>query len=204
LHRTNGTHADRPDLGIGFAKKEAVMRRVSSLAVSLIAAVLALGVVPVGASAQTESPPPSDQGFVGAWHLATETPFGASQSLFTIMADGTVVFSDRPVFPGNEGFPNTFFSAGHGAWEQTGPTTAAATWLFFMTDGEGNFLGVITDSAEMTLGADGTSWSGPFSSSTSDPVGNVLFVGGGTAQATRITVQPLATPAASPAPSAAA
>jgi hypothetical protein len=178
------------------------MRRISPVAASLAATILALVSLPLGASAQTESPPPAGQGFVGAWHLATETPFGASQSLFTVNTDGTVVFSDRPVFPGNEGFPNTFFSAGHGAWEQTGPDTAAATWLFFMTDGEGNFLGVITDSVEMTLGADGNTWSGPFSSSTADPAGSVLFEGGGTVDATRITVQPLAIPEASPAPSA--
>ncbi len=112
------------------------------------------------------------------------------------MADGTVLFSDRPVFPGGAGFPVTFFSAGHGAWEQTGPNTAAATWAFFMTDGDGTFLGVVTDSTEMTLAPDGTSWTGPFSSSTADPSGNVLFVGGGTVHATRMTVQPLATPAA--------
>lgn len=174
------------------------MRRVSFLAVFLAAVILTIGSVRLGASAQ-DATPAAGGGFVGAWHLTTSTPFGASQSLITLTSDGTVHFSDRPVFPGGEGFPVTFFSAGHGSWEQTGPDTAAATWVFFMTDGEGNFLGVITDSAEMTLDADGASWSGPFSSSTADPAGNVLFVGGGTVEATRITVQPLATPAATPA-----
>jgi hypothetical protein len=179
------------------------MRRISSLPLSLVLAALAVGSLPLVASAQTSSPAIEDQGFVGAWQLATETPFGASQSLFTVNADGTVAFSDRPVFPGAEGFPVTHFSAGHGTWEQTSPDTASATWVFFMTDGDGNFLGVITDSAEMTLGADGTSWSGPFSSSTADPAGTVLFVGGGTVEATRIAVQPLASPAATtPPPSA--
>ena len=178
------------------------MRRVSAFVVSLVIAVLALGSVPFGAGAQSSSPAPAGQGFVGAWHLATETPFGASQSLITLSGDGTVMFSDRPVYPGSAGFPSTHFSAGHGSWEQTGPTTAAATWMIFMTDGDGNFLGIVTDSAELTLGPDADSWSGPFSSSTADPTGAVLYVGGGTGQATRIAVQPLATPAASPAPGA--
>jgi hypothetical protein len=160
-----------------------------------------LAPTPLGVRAQDGTPVAGGQGFVGAWHLATETPFGVSQSLITLMADGTVLFSDRPVFPGDAGFPATYFSAGHGTWEQTGPTTAAATWMFFMTDGDGNFLGIVTDSTEMTLDADGASWSGPFSSSTSDPAGNVLYVGGGTGQATRITVQPLATPVTTPAAS---
>jgi len=175
------------------------MRRVSFLIVFL-AAILTIGSARLGASAQDATPAPAGEGFVGAWDLTTSTPFGTSQSLITLMDDGTVLFSDRPVFPGDAGFPVTHFSAGHGAWQPTGPDTAAATWVFFMTDGEGNFLGVVTDSAEMILGADGNSWSGPFSSSTADPGGNVLYVGGGTVEATRITVQPLATPAATPAP----
>ena len=163
-------------------------------------ATLILGSAPLPTGAQTGTPPATDQGFVGAWHLTTETPFGASQSLITLTSDGTIVFTDRPVFPGGEGFPVTFISTAHGAWEQTGPTTAAATWVEFMTDGEGNFLGIITDSIEVTLDPDGAAWRGPFSSTTTDPSGNILFVGGGTVEARRITVQPLATPAATPAP----
>jgi hypothetical protein len=175
------------------------MRRPSSLAALLaVAALAALILVPphLRTGAQPGTPAAAGQGFVGAWRLTTETPFGASQSLATFMADGTVLFSDRPVYPGDAGFPVTFISAGHGAWEQTGPTTAAATWVEFVSDGQGNFLAVVTDSAEVTLGADGNSWSGAFSSTSADPTGNVLFVGGGTVEATRITVQPLATPAA--------
>ena len=114
------------------------------------------------------------------------------------MADGTVIFSARPVMPGVAGFPVTFISTGHGAWEQTSPTTATATFVVFITDGEGNFLVVVTDSVEMTLGADGNSWRGPYSSTTADPTGTVLNVGTGTAEARRITVQPLATPLATP------
>jgi hypothetical protein len=65
-----------------------------------------------------------------------------------------------------------------------------------VTDGEGNFLAIVTDSVEATLGADGTSWRGTYSATVADPAGNVLYVGGAMVEATRITVQPLATPAA--------
>jgi hypothetical protein len=177
------------------------MRRIPSPAVAIVATALALGCVSLAVSAQSSPAPTMGQGFVGAWHLDTETPFGSSQSLMTVSSDGTVAFSDRPVFPGDAGFPATHFSAGHGTWEQTGTDTASATWMFFMTDGDGNFLGVVADSAEMTLGADGDSWTGPFSSSTADPTGAVLFVGGGTVEGTRIAVQPLASPAPAPAAS---
>ena len=177
------------------------MRRVPFLAALLAVAVAAfvLGSAQDPTSAQDATPAAAGRGFVGAWRLTTETPFGTSQSLITFTADGTVLFSDRPVLPGDAGFPDTFIGTGHGAWEQTGPTTAAATFVFFITDGEGTFLGVVTDSIEVSLTPDGTAWSGAFSSTTADPAGNVLFVGGGTGEATRITVQPLATPVATPA-----
>ncbi len=62
--------------------------------------------------------------------------------------------------------------------------------------GEGNFLAAVTDSIEATLSADGNAWSGSYSATVADPDGNVLYVGGATVWATRITVQPLATPTA--------
>jgi hypothetical protein len=174
------------------------MRRVPFLAalLAVAAAALVLGSAPLPTGAQTGTPSAAGQDFVGAWHLTTETPFGPSQSLLIVMADGTVLSSDRPTLPAAGGFPVTFQSAGHGAWQQTGPTTAAATWVEFVSDGQGIFLATVTDSIEATLGADGTSWSGPYSGTVAAPSGTVLFVGGGTIQATRITVQPLATPAA--------
>ena len=65
-----------------------------------------------------------------------------------------------------------------------------------MSDGEGNFLAIATDSVEATLNADGNSWSGAYSATVADPNGDALFVGGGAVRATRIAVQPLTTPAA--------
>jgi hypothetical protein len=175
------------------------MRRVPFLAALLAVAVataLVLGSTQLRTGAQTGTPSAAGQGFVGAWRLTFDTPLGASQSLLTAMADGTVLFSGRPVSPAAGGFPVIFSSAGHGVWQRTGPTTAEATWVGLVTDGQGNFLASVTDSVEVTLGADGNSWSGSYSATVADPDGNVLFVGGGTVQATRITVQPLATPAA--------
>lgn len=175
------------------------MRRVSCLAAFIMVAVLALGSVQLGTSAQSGTPPATDQGFVGAWRITSETPSGASQGMVTLMADGTVIFSGRPAAPTGGEPTVAFIGTGHGAWEQTSSTTAAASFSVFISDGEGNFLWVVTDSVEMTLGADGNSWSGPYSSTTADPDGNVLFISPGTAEATRITVQPLATPMATPA-----
>jgi hypothetical protein len=183
-------------------EKEQVMRRVPFIAVLVVialATVFILGAAPLGTRALDGTPTAAGQGFTGAWHLTTQNPAGDNQSLLTLGADGTVIFSAAPAHPGTGGFPVTFISTGHGAWEQTGPTTAAASFTVFITDGDGNFLAVVTDSVEMTLGADRNSWSGPYSSTTADPNGNVFNVAPGTAEAERITLQPIATPAATPA-----
>jgi hypothetical protein len=180
---------------------EALVRRITSLAVPLLVALLALGSVPFGVGAQTASPTADGQAFVGAWHLTSQSPSGPSQSFLTLADDGTVVFSPRPAAPAGQP-PVVFISTGHGAWEQTGPTTAAASFSVFITDGDGNLMWVVTDSVEMTLGEDGTSWSGPYSSTTADPEGTVLGSAPGTAEATRLTLQPMAVPAAGPASSA--
>jgi hypothetical protein len=174
------------------------MRRFPFFATVLpiAAATVVLGSAQMRTGAHTGTPLAADQGFVGTWRLTFDTPVGASQSLLSIMADGTVLFSGQPVKPAAGSVPVTFISAGHGVWEQTGSATAAATWVGFVSDGEGNFLATATDSVEATLGADRDSWSGRYSATVADPSGNVLYVGGATVEATRITVQPLATPAA--------
>jgi hypothetical protein len=63
-----------------------------------------------------------------------------------------------------------------------------------VTDVQGNFLAIATDSVQATLDAGGNAWNGPYSATVVDPSGAVIYVGGATVQATRITVQPLATP----------
>jgi hypothetical protein len=163
-----------------------------------VVAALVFDSAPLRISAQSGTPATAGQGFVGAWRLTFDTPLGPSQSLLTVMADGTVLFSGSPVKPGAAAVPVTFVSAGHGVWRQTGPTTAATSWVGLVSDGEGTFLAAVTDSVEATLGADGDSWSGEYSASVADPDGTVLYVGGATVRATRITVQPLAVPVSTP------
>jgi hypothetical protein len=173
---------------------------LTALLAVAVAAAFVLGSAQLRTGAQGATAAAAGGGFVGAWRITSQNPAGASQGLLTLMADGTVVFSGRPAAPTGGDPPVVFINAGPGAWERTGPTTAAASFTVFIADGAGNFLWVVTDSVEMTLGADGNSWSGPYSSTTADPSGNVLAVVPGTAEATRIVVQPVATPVATSAP----
>jgi hypothetical protein len=115
------------------------------------------------------------------------------------MADGTLLFSGQAVKPATEGAPVTFISAAHGAWRAIGGNTADMTWVGMVADGQGNLLAVATDSVHATLGDDGNAWEGTYQATVADPQGNVLYEGDGTVKATRIVVQPVATPAATPA-----
>ena len=173
------------------------MRRVPLVAGGLLAIAVAVLCSPqLQSSAQSGTPVAVERGFVGAWRVTFETPTGPSQSLLTVMADGTLLFSGRPVSPAGGGFPVIFSSTAHGAWEMTGPATAGMTWVGLVTDGEGALLAEVTDSVEATLDPGGNAWSGAYSATVNDPDGNALYVGGATVRAERITVQPLATPAA--------
>lgn len=176
------------------------MRFIPLLSAGLAVATAAFlfGAAPSRTGSQAGTTVTTHQGFVGAWRVTFDTPTGPSQSLLTVMADGTLLFSGRPVSPAAGGFPVIFSSAAHGVWQSAGESTAAFTWIGLVTDGEGNLLAVVTDSVEATLSADADTWSGKYSAKIEDPEGNVLYVGGATVQATRITVQPLATPAATP------
>lgn len=173
------------------------MFRVSFVAAGLavVAAAVVLGSAQLPTGAQPVTPTAAGHGFVGAWRVTFDTPTGPSQSLLTVMADGTLLFSGRPVSPAADGFPIIFSSTAHGAWQATGATAAALTWVGLVTDGEGALLAVVTDSVEAALSADNNSWSGTYSATVNDPDGNELYVGGATVRATRITVQPVATPA---------
>lgn len=178
-----------------------IMSRAPLLATLLpIAAALTFGAVQLRSSAQTATPAAANQSFVGAWRLTFDTPAGPSHSLLTVMADGTLLFSGRPVSPATGSFPVIFSSAAHGVWQQgAGIGEAAFTWVGLVTDGEGTLLAEVTDSVEATLSPAGGTWSGRYSATVVDPSGNVLYVGGATVEAARITVQPLATPAGTPA-----
>lgn len=169
------------------------MRRLPVLVALLAAAAaLAIGSTWLTTSAQTATPMAAGPGFVGSWRLTITAPGGpSSQSLGTLLADGTFIESDEPVSPGS---PVDVTSAGHGLWEQTGASTAEVTFVELSTDLKGNFLGTATINARLTLGADGNSFSGPFTVTAADPSGKVVAQVSGTVKATRIVLQPLGTP----------
>ena len=170
------------------------MRR-ASLVVSVLA-VVPLGLFALGrtlpTAARDTAPMAGGQGFVGSWRLTATSAEGPPElSLATIGADGTLLTSPQPVFPSLDGGPGEaiFTSAGHGAWEATGPDTGTYTFVVLIADGQGNLLVTATVRGTVTLGADGQTISGEFTRTFADPGGNTLATEEGTIQATRIVAE---------------
>lgn len=167
-----------------------------------VAAFVAFGVVltvafgpgQLRAEAQGGTPPAAGQGFVGSWRLTIPGP-PLTQSLITFLADGSVIDTDLPVAAAGPGRV-VFTSIGHGVWQQTGATTARFTVVDLVADAHGNLVAIETINGDLTLGADGASIRVRFTVTATDPGGKVLSQVGGTVQGTRITLQPMSTPAA--------
>ena len=178
------------------------MRRLSYVVaiISLVVAGLALTSRQLSTTAE-EPDAAAQHGIVGAWFVTTLLG-GAppSPNMTSFYADGTVLTSNRPVYPpAAEGGVPEARSAGHGAWIANDDGTVDFTCVVLVADVNGTYLGQRTLQGHLTLDPSGDSWTAPFTATVTDPSGAVASSGPGSATATRIKVIPIdmtATPAA--------
>jgi hypothetical protein len=136
-----------------------------------------------GATETTDAAEPSTapHPLVGAWLMVDasdpEAPFAASFS-----SDGIYQDSDP------EG-------AGLGAWEPTGPTSAALTLVIFSPPDEGG--GMITIRATIEVAADGQTFTGDYTIEAGFEGAPPGEFGPGSVTATRIAVEPMGSPVGS-------
>lgn len=174
------------------------MRRrfaLSALSCLLIAGLIA-GAAWSGAAATS-----AGSGFVGAWrNTVTDSGQPPILSLATLAADGTLLVADPPVTPAGPGGPDKldFASAGHGTWTSTGDRTLTFTFLELHANEQGAFTGIVTVRGTGQLSADGNALTGAFTFDVTDPTGKVVFASDGTYHGTRIVVEPMGTPMATP------
>ena len=137
--------------------------------------------------AQDATPAAEQQGIVSSWILtATVTDQGDRFSFvnFSTFMPGGGLVTTAPDSP-----------LGHGAWEPSGDGAYAVTIVFpDFDDDEGALEGQATVRATITLGPDGTTFTGPFLTEIIDDAGDVLFSYGGTVEGQRIEVETLGTP----------
>lgn len=159
--------------------------------ISLVVAGLALTSRQPGTTAQEQTSNP----IVGAWFVTTLVE-GAppSPNMTSFYNDGTVLTSNRPVFPpATEGAVPEARSAGHGAWLANADGTVDFTFIVFVADVNGTYLGQRTLQGRLTLDPSTDTWTAPYTATISDPTGAVVQTTTGTAEATRIKVIPMET-----------
>lgn len=132
-----------------------------SLALVLIIGLFCGGLATRVGHAQTGTPAPNGQGFVGTWLVAqivAGKPAGVRYA--TWLSDGTLFTTGPVVTQAAAGSPNklVYNSTAHGEWYSTGPNTATATFSWMRSDENGKFLGTTTIRLNSTLSADGQSF----------------------------------------------
>ena len=139
-------------------------------------------------AAQANGAAPAGSGIVGFWHVTfiskgtgfipdgTVVDMGFSQW----HSDGTEILnSSRP--PATSNFCL-------GVWEKTGPSTYKLNHFALSSDLNGNMVGPANIRENVTLGPQGTTYSGTFSVDQYDTSGNLFVHLVGEVKATRVTV----------------
>jgi len=113
----------------------------------------------------------------------------------TAHVEGEPLIHALITFNGDGGFVETAaapgITSGHGNWARTGHRKFDLTALYLRLDATNQFIGTSKVRSSFTLNERGDSAAGPFQTDVFDATGNVLFSFGGTAEATRIAVEPL-------------
>ncbi len=145
---------------------------------------------PASESARNQSvvvgAPTQDHPLVGAWVLTDGQDADSPAALVSFGADG--IYRDTDVADGRDSY---------GAWEATGPSSAAVTLVqTFPEDDIGDVAGFAKIRAVLEVSVDGASFTGEYTleveGAADVPTGEY---GPGTVTGTRISVEPMGTPA---------
>jgi len=138
----------------------------------------------------------------GSWigtAVSTTVPLPPLKTLMTFTSEGTVIESRR-LYLANSPLGPLLATPGHGAWEKTGAKEYAIT-IILIYEGAANHptspgevLGQEKVRMKLTLSQDGTRLAGSLLVEIRDVNDNIVFVGPGTFEATRIKVEPLTAP----------
>ena len=143
------------------------------------------------------------KGLIGSWigtALSTTVPLPPLKTLMTFTSEGTVVESRR-IYLANSPLGPVLATAGHGVWEETDASEYAITIILIYQGAAnhptspGEVLAQEKVRLKLTISQDGTRLSGTLLVEIRDFNDNIVFVGPGTFEATRIKVEPLTVPA---------
>ena len=148
---------------------------------TLIASLLMMGLA-TAALADSDSDDRGGRSIVGSWEAtSTLQPSGeVAPGFFTFHRDRTWIASTNDAAFGNA----------HGAWKRTSGRTFLGTNKGFVYAPDGQAALVVTNRVEITVGADGDSFTAEFEGDVSLLDGTLIDSFTGTATGTRIEVEP--------------
>lgn len=140
-------------------------------------------------------------GLIAWWGQAAATEkhenTGRLEGAWTVTAhvEGEPLIHALITFNSDGGFVETAaapgVSSGHGNWARTGHRKFALTAVYLRLDATGQFIGSSRVRSSFAVNERSDTATGPFQTDVFDAAGNMLFSFGGTAEATRIAVEPL-------------
>ena len=154
-------------------------RSLAAIATVLIVAVAAIvGSEPSQAQGGTVAPQ-----IQGSWIVDVTSPgIPLSKALFTFAAGSGLIGVDASL-------PPSQVTALHGTWVRKGGHEFAFTFVTFLFDPAGAFVGSFKVHETLTLEADGDAYNGVFTGEILDPDGNPIASFDGTTHATRINAE---------------
>ncbi|MCI0389973.1 MAG: hypothetical protein MOB07_14585 [Acidobacteria bacterium] len=140
-----------------------------------------------------------DRRLEGSWFgvaTATSVPLPPLKTLITFTRDGNVIEAHR-LFIADSPLGQLMLTPGHGTWDRTGDNEFAATFMVIYEGGpshptsSGVVLFIEKIRLKLRLSSDGNRLTGAVLDEIRDTDGNVIFVGPGIFEATRIALEPL-------------
>lgn len=151
------------------------MFKSRSVLLSLLTTALVAGCASLGSAGET-SP-----GLVGAWIVTASRPAGVGKNLLTFSSDGTFFRS---------GDTHPVYSGGHGAWKLVGDREFDATYIAFLFDENGKWIGSNKVKIHIIQGPGDNEFTAETKSSRRDLQDNEISTAQGRLAGKRIQVEP--------------
>jgi hypothetical protein len=123
----------------------------------------------------------ASRGLIGAWLVTASRPTGVGKNLLTFSSDGTFFRS---------GDTHPVYSGGHGAWNRVGDREFDATYIAFLFDENGKWIGSNKVRIHITQGPGDNEFTAATKSSRRDLQDNEISTAEGRLAGIRIQVEP--------------
>jgi hypothetical protein len=158
------------------------VRMFRSVPLGLLTTVLVAGCASPGSTViRQDAAVEASRGLVGAWIVTASRPAGVGKNLLTFSSDGTFFRS---------GDTHPVYSGGHGAWKRVGDREFDATYIAFLFDENGKWIGSNKVRIHIIQGPGDNEFTAATNSSRRDLQDNEISTAQGRLAGKRIQVEP--------------